>query len=135
MSRRLPPVAYVYDRCTAQSEQGRLILQSRLQACADVQRAQGWAHGGVFVDELPGALTQDVRPAFERLLGMMRSLPGDRIRYLLTWEWDRLSHQVGVQGLMCRRVRLAYGNVITAITGDDHFDTHLGRVSNLVRVP
>lgn len=93
--------AYVYDRHATAST---VVLQLRLEACAQYADAHGWQIGGWFVDEGDDALTNDKRPAFEAMLNTLHAAGVDTPRVCLVNDWDRLSRDQEARGLLTRRV-------------------------------
>jgi DNA invertase Pin-like site-specific DNA recombinase len=95
------PLAYIYDRVATTN---RVVLQLRLEACAQYADAQGWEIGGWFVDEGDDALTTDKRPSFDAMCNTIRAASVDTERVCLVNDWDRLSRDQEALGLFTRQV-------------------------------
>ncbi|MBV9026569.1 MAG: recombinase family protein [Streptomycetaceae bacterium] len=95
------PLAFIYDRLATVN---RVILQLRLETCAQYAGAQGWQIGGWFVDEGDDALTTDRRPAFDAMCNTIRAAGVDAPRVCLLHDWDRLSRDKETCGLLTGRV-------------------------------
>ncbi|MDF2261423.1 recombinase family protein [Streptantibioticus ferralitis] len=103
------PLAFIYDRCATQDT---TELERRLNACGEYVIAQGWGFGGWWRDSGDHALVNDHRPAFDTLLRTMRAA-GTGQRVCLIYDWDRLTRDPTVRGVMTRRVLLLGGWVET----------------------
>jgi DNA invertase Pin-like site-specific DNA recombinase len=110
------PLAFIYDR---HATANKVMLQLRLEACAQYAEAQGWQIGGWFVDEGDDALTTDKRPAFEAMLNTVRAASIDVPRVCLVHDWDRLSHDQESRRLLTRRV-LHLGTWVETCHGEQH---------------
>jgi DNA invertase Pin-like site-specific DNA recombinase len=95
------PLAFVYDRLVTTN---KVILQLRLEACAQYVEKQGWEVGGWFVDEGDDALTTDRRPAFDAMCNTIRAAGADVPRVVLVHDWDRFSRDREACGLLTRRL-------------------------------
>jgi DNA invertase Pin-like site-specific DNA recombinase len=96
-----PPLAFVYDR---RATVNKVILQLRLETCAQYAEAQGWQIGGWFVDEGDDALTADRRPAFDAMCNTIRAADIDTPRVCLVYDWHRFSCDQQACGLLTHRV-------------------------------
>jgi DNA invertase Pin-like site-specific DNA recombinase len=95
------PMTFVYDRLATAN---KVILQLRLETCAEYAQAQGWEIGGWFVDEGDDALTADRRPAFDAMCNTIRAAGADVPRVCLVYDWHRLSCDQEACGLLTRRL-------------------------------
>lgn len=96
-----PWLAFVYDRLATTNT---VILELRLQKCAQYAEAKGWTIGGWFLDEGTDALTNDHRPAFDHLLNAVRNAGADVPRVVLVHDWTRFSRDEDARGLFTRRI-------------------------------
>jgi DNA invertase Pin-like site-specific DNA recombinase len=96
-----PWLAFVYDRHATTNP---VVLEGRLQKCAQYAEAKGWTIGGWYLDEGTDALTSDQRPAFDSMLNTIRAVGADVPRVVLVHDWARLSRDDQARGLFTRKV-------------------------------
>jgi hypothetical protein len=104
------PLAFIYDRCATANT---AVLERRLQVCREYVTAHGWGFGGWWLDRGGQALTNDQRPAFDRLLDTMRSTPLSTPRVCLIQDWGRFAHSFEGREQLTRRVLALRGWVQT----------------------
>jgi DNA invertase Pin-like site-specific DNA recombinase len=120
------PLVFIYDR---HATANKVILQLRLEACAQYAEARGWEIGGWFLDTGDDALTDHRRPSFEAMLNTCRSADAEIPRVVLVHDWDRLTRDGWQRRIFARRVTLAGGWVET-IAGESTKDDQRGRLTS-----
>jgi DNA invertase Pin-like site-specific DNA recombinase len=124
------PLAFIYDR---HATANKVILQLRLEACAQYVEARGWDIGGWFLDTGDDALSNDKRPSFNAMLNTLRSAGADTRRVVLVNDWDRLTRDREACGLFTSRVLQSGGWVETCRgeqrTPDGRY-TQVGRLTS-----
>ncbi|MEU9925129.1 recombinase family protein [Streptomyces griseoluteus] len=109
-----PPVlAFIYDRCATSNQ---AMLDLRLAACTEHLAERGWDVGGQYVDNGNDALTDNARPAFDRMLRGMAEVTG-RDRVCLVYDWGRLSHDSSHRQEFAHAV-LGAGGWLSTIDGE-----------------
>jgi DNA invertase Pin-like site-specific DNA recombinase len=109
-----PPLAFIYDRRTSDTDASEGILRRRLTACRQYAAAQGWEQAGEWIDHGDAALSMTVRPQLEAMLGLIRHYSASRIVVCLVADWTRLANDPAPLARYCYKVEQAGGQVVTA---------------------
>jgi hypothetical protein len=126
VSRDMPPLALIYDRCTGDY---RGLLAHRLTVCREYAAERRWEVAGQWVDRGDLALTGSQRPEMSALLQAL----GDAARtnrtvLCLVYDWGRLAHEPSWNASMRYRIAQAGGWTETA-TGENDTRRHRSATS------
>ncbi|WNI16600.1 hypothetical protein [Actinacidiphila sp. ITFR-21] len=111
------PLAFIYDRRFTPAE-GPSAL--RLEHCLEYAAEAGMEVAGRWCDTGDDALSDDVRPQLDQLVGAMRTAAtAGRTVVCLIASWHRLSRDASRQAVMRYRIAAVGGYTVTADGEDD----------------
>ncbi|RXS85336.1 recombinase family protein [Streptomyces sp. TM32] len=116
MTAKMPPLAFVYDRCASRS---RRQLHMRLEGCRHYAKGMGWAIAGCWVELGEHALAVH-RPQLAALLSAMRAEADHLVEVLcLVHTGERLATDTTHRLLLQQRVIAAGGRTVTTFDESD----------------
>lgn len=110
----LPPLAFIYDRRTSDTDASEGVLRLRLGACRLYADQQGWEQAGEWIDHGDAALSMTCRPQFEMMLGLIRHHAATREVICLIADWQRLANDAQPLARFRYQVDQAGGRVVTS---------------------
>lgn len=119
-ARNAPPLAFIYDRRTSDTDASEGVLRLRLGACRMYADQQGWEMAGEWIDHGDAALSMTRRPQFEMMLGLIRHHSAGRDVVCLIADWPRLANDATPLARFRYQIEQAGGQVVTSAGATEH---------------